>query len=94
LDYYLRLYKPQIFHEDIWSSAFGIYWFSYITKPQFIFFKEQNQLKAPWIIVRNHISAVNSNLTYVQNKLDPNFYRHLSATDTAVIQEYTWVYDK
>ena len=94
IHYYIALDKPPIFREYLVTSTAGLYGFGYSTLQQYHLETAGGQFKIPWIIgVVHYANGSTASLT-VQNKIDINFYKNLSAGDTVVLQTYDVYYKK
>lgn len=92
LSYYICLYKPAVYSENIVSSTAGYYLFQYKTQRQHFIENGNNQLVVPWMIFNHHFS-IGSDSYSIQNKLDVNFYKTLQPRDTVVLREYSITYE-
>ena len=94
LFYLLALHKPEIFKEYAVSSTAGAYNFGYTTRKEYRLLKENEKLKAPWVVALLHSNSFGIRGYWLQDKLDPDFYQHLSEKDTVVLRENFLLYEK
>jgi hypothetical protein len=94
LSYFLALYKPEIYREYVVSSTAGAYNFGYRSRNEYRLLKDNEKLKAPWIVALLHNKAFGIRAHWLQNKLDPNFYQQLAEKDTVVLSEHFLFYEK
>lgn len=94
LYYYLAFYKPEIFKEYMTSSTGGGYNFAYRTRNEYRLLKDNDKLKAPWLVALLHNKALGIRAYWLQNKLDPDFYQQLGEKDTVVLREHFLFYEK
>jgi len=94
LYYLLALHKPAIFKEYVVSSTAGAYNFGYTTRKEYRLFKENEKLKAPWLVALLHNNSFGIRGYWLLDKLDPDFYQHLSEKDTVVLRENFLLYEK
>jgi len=91
--YYIGQFKPEVYSEFLVSSTRGDYQFGYITREKFILKKTVGQLVAPFILFTLHRNQLQY-WGYVNNILQDDFYKKISAADTLTLKEYLILYKK
>ena len=94
INYKISTFKPVVFYEYLVSSTAGNYQFGYAGRREFFATADGDKLRIPWIVLVVHTSSTNRESHTIQNKPDFNFYQSIAANDTAVLREYSIIYEK
>jgi hypothetical protein len=92
--YHLGQFKPEIFTEYIISSTRGGYLFGYKAKTRYVLTQAKNKLSAPIIFYKHQRNSWFYGSGYINNILQKDFYKNLSAGDTVALQEMAIMYEK
>ncbi len=90
LPYNIGQIKPVVYSEFIQSSVRGYYNFGFIGREKFVVEQSGNELTAP--IINFTLHSGNSSFDFVNNILQPYFYKNLSVGDTLTLKEYQILY--
>lgn len=91
--YYIAEIKPEVYSEYLISSTRGFYQFGYTGREKFILERSGGQLAAPFIFFTLHRQPQEYRLN-VNNILQEDFYKNISAGDTIALKEYLVLYEK
>ena len=93
ISYRMQQIKPEVFTEYVYSSVQGYYLFGFTGREKFVLRGSGDKLMAPIIQFFRHSARFNSN-GYVNNLLQPDFYKHITTGDTVTLQQGSILYQK
>jgi hypothetical protein len=91
--YYLSRYKPKVTEEYVVSSTRGFYSFGFKGNNRVVFSRSGSKFSAPMIQFKIR-SAGGQNVGYVNNMLQPDFYKLLEQGDTISIAESEILFER